>query len=605
MTSASEDNRYALLRRLSSPQDLRRLSYPDLEKLCVEIRGFLVGNVCRTGGHLGPNLGVVELTIAVHRIFDSPRDTVLFDTGHQSYVHKLLTGRANGFHQLRQEDGLSGYPSARESEHDVIENSHASVALSYADGIAKANVLNGKRERTVVAVVGDGALTGGMSWEAINNIGASDNRVVIVLNDNGRSYGPTAGSLARHLAELREETRQHNVFTELGLRYIGPVDGHEIESVEHALAEAAAFDEPVLVHCVTEKGRGYEPALEDDYDRMHAIGTLDPTTGQAAHLGIPSWTEMFGQTIADLGAERHDIVCITAAMLHPVGLTRFAREHPDRVFDVGIAEQHAVTSAAGLAMRGLHPVVAIYSTFLNRAFDQALMDVALHRLPVTFVLDRAGVTGPDGPSHHGVWDLSILDLIPTMRVAAPRDATQLAELLREAVVVHEGPTAVRYPKAAAEEAIPALRRIGGCDLLYGTPEGDVLIVAIGPTARQCLVAAQMLTLRGIRTTVVDPRWVIPPSSEVLDLVAGHDVVLTVEDSSRTGGAGVLFSQAAVARGLDVSVFNLGYPRQFLPQGSRQAIMDSNGIAPADIVREALVACSRADARRMTTARFVG
>ncbi|WP_075779328.1 1-deoxy-D-xylulose-5-phosphate synthase, partial [Streptomyces acidiscabies] len=458
-----------LLTRITGPRDLDRLSPEELDQLAGEIRTFLVEAVSKTGGHLGPNLGVVELTIALHRVFESPRDKVLWDTGHQSYVHKLLTGRQD-FSKLKQKGGLSGYPAQGESEHDVIENSHASTVLGWADGIAKGNEILGRDDR-VVAVIGDGALTGGMAWEALNNIAdAKDRPLVIVVNDNERSYAPTIGGLANHLATLRttdgyerflargkdllERTpvvgkplfdtlhgakkglkdfiAPQGMFEDLGLKYLGPIDGHDIEALESALSRAKGFGGPVIVHCITEKGRGYRPALQDEADRFHGIGPIHPDTGLPVKASGADWTSVFGDEMVALGKEREDIVAITAAMLQPVGLKRFAEEFPDRIYDVGIAEQHGAVSAAGLAYAGVHPVFAVYATFLNRAFDQVLMDVALHKCGVTFVLDRAGVTGTDGASHNGMWDMSILQVVPGLRLAAPRDADQVRAQLREA-----------------------------------------------------------------------------------------------------------------------------------------------------------------------------
>ena len=546
--------------------------------LAAEVRDFMIDAVSRTGGHLGPSLGVVEITLALHRVFDSPRDRVLWDTGHQAYVHKILTGRQAGFATLRQKGGLSGYPSRAESPHDLVENSHASTALSYADGIAKAYRIRGE-ERHVVAVVGDGALTGGMCWEALNNIAASDLPVVIVVNDNGRSYSPTIGGLATHLAHLRMApgyekalgtvretlprtpligrhlyTALHGLkrgikdflqpqvlFEDLGLKYVGPIDGHDTAAMETALRKAKEFGGPVIVHAVTVKGYGYQPAVDDEADCLHSVGIIDPVTGKAVSAGAKGSTSVFSEEMVKIGAERPDVVGITAAMLQPVGLHAFAEAYPDRVFDVGIAEQHAVTSAAGLAIGGLHPVVCIYATFLNRAFDQALMDVALHALPVTFVLDRAGITGDDGASHNGVWDLSILGIVPGMRVAAPRDAATLREELREALAVDDGPTAVRFPKGAVGEDVPAVDRVGGMDVLArGLIDGradDVLLVAVGAMGRLGLDVAARAAQQGIGVTVVDPRWVAPVPPELVELARGYRLVVTVEDGGVVGGVG--------------------------------------------------------------------
>lgn len=595
---------------VADPAALRLLPERLLPELAVSIREVLVRTVCATGGHLGPNLGVVELTIALHRVFDSPRDTVVFDIGHQGYVHKLLTGRAKQFGTLRQEGGLSGYLSRTESAHDLVENSHASTALSYADGLAKARALAGERGRAVVAVIGDGALTGGMAWEALDNIAAAPERpVVIVLNDNGRSYAPTTGSLAAHLTRLRtvDSTGRSrvNVFTVLGLDYIGPVDGHDIPALETALRQARERGRPVVVHVVTVKGKGHPPAEADDADRFHAIGVIDPATGRPLRPGgadgtrpasrSRSWTSLFADELVRLACEREDLVAVTASMLRPAGLHPMAQRFPERVFDVGIAEQHAVTSAAGLAMGGLHPVVAVYATFLNRAFDQVLMDVALHRLPVTFVLDRAGVTGPDGPSHHGMWDLSLLALVPGMRVAAPRDATRLRELLREAVAVSDGPTALRLPKATVGDDVAAPARMDGMDILHRSPGRplDVLLVAAGATAGATVRAARALEdEEGIGVTVVDPRWIIPAATALVHLAARHRLTVSVEDSTRTGGVGGLLVQACADAGVTTPVVCLGLPRAFLPHGPRGRLLARHGLDAEGITSATLAARNR-------------
>ncbi|MFG2594282.1 1-deoxy-D-xylulose-5-phosphate synthase [Streptomyces sp. NPDC048438] len=609
-----------MLESIKGPQDLKALSRPELGELAEEIRTFLIRAVTRTGGHLGPNLGVVELTIALHRVFDSPVDRILWDTGHQSYVHKLLTGRQD-FSKLRSKGGLSGYPSREESEHDVIENSHASTVLGWADGLAKADEVLG-RGRHVVAVIGDGALTGGMAWEALNNIAAARNRpLIIVVNDNERSYSPTIGGLADHLATLRttdgyerflswgKEVLQQTpvigqslygslhgakkgfkdtfapqgMFEDLGLKYVGPVDGHDTAAVESALHRAKRFHGPVLVHCITEKGRGFAPALADDADRFHTVGRMDPLTCEPLVVpAAPSWTSVFGDEIAEIGAERPDVVAITAAMLHPVGLTRFAEKFPDRVWDVGIAEQHAAVSAAGLATGGLHPVVAVYATFLNRAFDQLLMDVALHRCGVTFVLDRAGVTGVDGPSHNGMWDMSVLQVVPGLRIAAPRDADRLREELREAVDVDDAPTVVRFPKESVGEPVAAVGRIGGMDVLHRAPDPDVLLVAVGVLAPVCLQAADLLAGSGIRCTVVDPRWVKPVDEQLPALAAQHRLVAVVEDNSRSGGVGWAVGQALRDAGVDVPLRTFGIPEQFLAHAGRGEVLAEIGLTPVEI-----------------------
>ncbi|MFE4519437.1 1-deoxy-D-xylulose-5-phosphate synthase [Kitasatospora sp. NPDC056783] len=629
----------ALLTRIRGPRDLDRLTPGQLAALAQEIRTFLVTEVSKTGGHLGPNLGVVELTIALHRVFDSPRDRILFDTGHQSYVHKVLTGRQD-FSRLRSKGGLSGYPSRAESEHDVIENSHASTVLSYADGLAKANQLLGKND-PVVAVIGDGALTGGMAWEALNNIAdAKDRPVVIVVNDNERSYSPTIGGLANHLATLRTtqgyerflswgkdalqrtpvvgqqlfETLHgakkglkdfiapQGMFEDLGLKYIGPIDGHDLTALESALTKARGFGGPVIVHCLTEKGRGYHAAENNDEDRFHAVGKIHPETGlPVSGGGGRSWTSVFAEEMVALGHERQDIVGITAAMLHPVGLAPFAEAFPDRIFDVGIAEQHAVTSAAGLATNGLHPVFAVYATFLNRAFDQVLMDVALHKLGVTFVLDRAGVTGDDGASHNGMWDMSMLQLVPTLRLAAPRDADQVRALLREAVEVKDAPTVVRYSKGTVGPAVPAVGRVGGMDVLRAAEESsgahraDVLIVSVGAMAATGLEVADLLAARGITATVVDPRWVKPVDRALPGLAAEHRVVVTIEDNGRVGGVGAAVAQALRDADVDLPVRDFGIPQEFLDHASRAEILAEIGLNAPDIARKVTALVATLDA----------
>ncbi|MBC2878035.1 MULTISPECIES: 1-deoxy-D-xylulose-5-phosphate synthase [Streptomyces] len=587
-----------LLASVTGPEALRTLPAEALPALAEDIRRYLVTTVCASGGHLGPSLGVVELTIALHRVFHSPRDSVLFDIGHQAYVHKLLTGRQKGFEQLRRAGGLSGYCCRAESEHDLIENSHASTALSYADGLAKARALAGERDRAVVAVIGDGALTGGMAWEALDNIGAAPERpVIVVLNDNGRSYSPTTGAVATRLAALRApgpHPAGNDVFAAHGLACLGPVDGHDIPAVEEALRQARALGRPAVVHVVTVKGKGYPFAEADEADCFHAVGVIDPVTGRTRATAAPpvrqpgSWTDVFGQELLALAEQRPDLVAVTAAMLRPTGLHPMAVAHPGRVFDVGIAEQHAVTSAAGLAMGGLHPVVAVYATFLNRAFDQVLMDVALHRLPVTLVLDRAGITGPDGPSHHGMWDISLLALVPGLRVAAPRDTTRLKELLREAVATDDGPTALRLPKAPAGPDLEALARMDGVDVLHRSAGRslDVLLVSAGLTAGAAVAAARQLEEdEGIGSTVVDPRWITPVNRALVHLAARHHLTVTVEDNTRTGGFGNLLAQACADAAVTTPVRCLGLPRAFLPHGTRadllaDAGLDADGITSA-------------------------
>ncbi|MCT2581905.1 1-deoxy-D-xylulose-5-phosphate synthase [Actinophytocola gossypii] len=571
------------LTRVRDLADLRELAAEDLPGLAEEIRELLVATVTRTGGHLGPNLGVVELTIALHRVFDSPDDAVVFDTGHQSYVHKILTGRHPEFALLRQPGGLSGYPSRAESPHDLVENSHAATALSYADGLSRAFARGTGHRRHVVAVVGDGALTGGMCWEALNNIATEGHPVVVVLNDNGRSYAPTVGAFGRHLADLRGDTGRFrlSVFENLGLGYVGPVDGHDLDELERALRKARALCRPVVVHCVTSKGRGYEPAETDEVDRMHAVSPA--ATAPPAEQARPSWTSVFADAIVELGGRRPDLACLTAAMLAPTGLHRFAEAFPDRAFDVGIAEPHAVTCAAGLAMGGMHPVVAVYSTFLTRAIDQVLMDVALHELPVTFVLDRAGVTGDDGPSHHGMWDLSLLQAVPGLRVAAPRDAARLRGLLAEAVAV-DGPTALRFPRGRTGQDVPALREVDGVDVLYESDRADVLLVTVGPMAAAGVRAALKLADQCVGVTVCDPRWVSPPNPVLVDLAARHRLVVSVEDNLRVGGVGTRLAQAIASAGVRTPVHAHGLPPEFLPHGPRADILRHHRLDPAGLTR---------------------
>jgi len=597
--------RYPLLEKVRTPKDLGVLTDDALLKLADEARAFLIEKVGAAGGHLGSNLGVVELSIALHRVFDSPRDTVLFDTGHQAYVHKMLTGRASQFDALRQAGGVSGYPSRAESEHDVIENSHASTALSWADGIAKARQLAGEGDRRVVAVVGDGAMTGGMCWEALNNLGAAQERpVIVVLNDNERSYAPTVGGLADHLAELRGGVPfavdwlgsprsapggapvGRSLFEALGLAYLGPVDGHHLPSLEEALWVARDMRVPVVVHVVTVKGRGYGPALADVAEHFHTVGRLDLATGQPVSSGsAPSWTSVFSKALVELGEERENLVAVTAAMPGPTGLAAFRDQFPGRFFDVGIAEQHAVTSAAGMASGGLHPVVAVYATFLGRAFDQVLMDVALHRLGVTFVLDRAGITGPDGPSHHGMWDLTILGAVPGMRVAAPRDATQLKELLAEAVDHDDGPSALRFAKALVGEDIAAVERQGSVDILHAGGR-DVLFVPVGPLASAALGAAQILSTQ-MRCTVVDPRWVLPIAPELVRLASRCRLVVTIEENTRAGGFGVALARALQDAGVSTPLRALGLPGRFIAHGARAELLAEHGLTATGIVHSTL------------------
>ncbi|PYI67586.1 1-deoxy-D-xylulose-5-phosphate synthase [Arthrobacter livingstonensis] len=631
-----------LLETITHPRDLSRLSDTQMVELAQEIRDFLISNVSQTGGHLGPNLGVVELTLAIHRVFDSPRDSFVFDTGHQSYVHKLLTGRQD-FSTLRQQGGMSGYPCRAESEHDIVESSHASSSLSWADGISRARKLNGEGERYVVAVIGDGALTGGMTWEALNNIAADkDRRVVIVVNDNGRSYAPTVGGLADHLASLRpaiDHVRTHRkyeasmdwgkkrlqegnaagqflykglhaakkgikdwwapqgLFDDLGLKYVGPVDGHDEKAMEAALTAAKNYGGPVIVHAFTEKGRGYAPARAHEADQFHAVGIIDPETGASVEAaGGTSWTGVFGEEIAKIADERADIVGITGAMLIPVGLAKMADRHPRRVIDVGIAEQHALTMAAGMAFGGLHPVVAMYATFLNRGFDQLLMDVALHKAGVTVVLDRAGVTGPDGASHHGMWDLSMLQIVPGLHLAAPRDAQRLREELREAVAISDAPTVVRYSKGKVGPEVKAIERLAdGVDVLSRTdhdmpgtgddPETDVLIVSVGAMSEMALDIAGRISAQGITSTVVDPRWVLPVPRSIISLASRHRIVIVIEDGVRAGGVGSRIRQELRGAGVDTALNEVGLPVEFLDHGSRGEVLERVGLTAQRVAQD--------------------
>ncbi|KRV49716.1 1-deoxy-D-xylulose-5-phosphate synthase [Wenjunlia vitaminophila] len=576
-----------LLETIAGPGDLRALSPAELDTVAGEIRELLIDKVTRTGGHLGPNLGVVELTIALHRVFDSPRDTLLWDTGHQSYVHKVLTGRQHDFDGLRSEGGLSGYPSRAESRHDVIENSHASTALSYADGLARARALTGDGSRAVVAVIGDGALTGGLAWEALNNLGGHrDIPVIVVLNDNGRSYAPTVGGFAAHLRRLRDPDPGHgNVFRELGLGYLGPVDGHDIAAVEDALCRARGTGGPVVVHVVTQKGRGWEPARRNDLDRCHVVRAAPPPGNGSSAPASPSWTSVFGAEIVRIGEERPDVVAVTAAMLEPVGLLEFQRRFPERTIDVGIAEQHAAASAAGLVYGGLHPVLAVYATFANRAFDQFLVDVALHRCPVTLVLDRAGVTGDDGPSHNGMWDLTVFQAVPGVRIAAPRDATRLRGLLREAVAWRQGPTVVRFPKGRTGPDVPAIATHAGMDVLRNDPGREVLLVAAGPMAGLALEVSDLLAAEGIGSTVVDPRWVSPVNPELVRAAAHFRFVACLEDNGRTGGIGAAIGQALGDAGATTPLRCFGLPQEFQAHGSRGQVLARCGLTAEQVAAE--------------------
>jgi len=613
-----------MLESLQGPADLRTLTEAQLAELSEEIRQFLITKVSKTGGHLGPNLGVVELTLALHRTFDSPRDVILFDTGHQSYVHKIITGRADQFDLLRQRGGISGYPNRGESEHDVIENSHASTALSWGDGISRGFSLTGQTDRHVVVVVGDGALTGGMSWEALNNIAAAESRnLVIVVNDNERSYSPTIGGLATYLSTLRvtkgyerfldwgkevlsktpvvgapiyetlhgmkkglkDIVAPQGMFEDLGLKYVGPIDGHDIAAMERAFAQAKEFGEPVLVHVITEKGRGHLPAVADEAEKFHAVGVVDPETGTPLGKSVISWTSVFADELLSLGKSRKDVVAITAAMLGPTGLDKFEREFPDRTIDVGIAEQHAATSAAGLAYAGMHPVVAVYSTFLNRAFDQLLLDVALHKAGVTFVLDRAGITGDDGPSHHGIWDLALTGIVPTLHVAAPRDAARLRETLRESLDINDAPSLIRFPKGAVQSDIPAFERRDGIDVLYRGESADVLLISVGAMAAIAVEAASQAYREGVGVTVIDPRWVKPLPSNLVTMAQRYKSVVVLEDGIRHAGIASSISELFREAGLGVALHSIGVPLEFIEHSKRSEILEDLGITAQKISRD--------------------
>jgi 1-deoxy-D-xylulose-5-phosphate synthase len=610
-----------MIEQIKSPKDLAALSAADLIELAAEIRAFLIAKVTKTGGHLGPNLGVVELTIAIHRTFDSPKDVVLFDTGHQSYVHKILTGRSEGFELLRQKGGLSGYPSRIESEHDVIENSHASTALSWGDGISRGFSLTGQTDRHVVVVVGDGALTGGMSWEALNNIATAESRnLVIVVNDNERSYSPTIGGMATYLSTLRvtrgyekfldwgkdvlqrtpvvggpiydtlhgmkkgikDIIAPQGMFEDLGLKYMGPVDGHDIAAMERALLKAKAFGAPVILHAITEKGRGYAPAIEDEAEKFHAVGIVDPETGLPVAKGVTTWTSVFSDELVKQGESNPKLIAITAAMLGPTGLDKFADKFPDRTIDVGIAEQHAVTSAAGLAFAGMHPVVAVYATFLNRAFDQVLLDVALHKAGVTFVLDRAGITGDDGASHNGIWDLALTGIIPTMHVAAPRDGARLREVLAESIQITDAPSMLRYPKGEVIADIPAFERRDGIDVLYRGESADVLLVSVGAMAAMAVEAASQAYREGVGVTVIDPRWIKPLPQSLVTMATRYKSVVVLEDGIRHGGIASTISEMFRDAGLQVPIHSIGVPLTFLEHAKRGEILSELGITAQQI-----------------------
>jgi 1-deoxy-D-xylulose-5-phosphate synthase len=613
-----------VIESIKGPEDIKGLSQDELVLLAQEIRTFLIEKVSKSGGHLGPNLGVVELTMAIHRVFDSPRDVVLFDTGHQSYVHKIVTGRAGEFNLLRQRGGIAGYPNRRESEHDVIENSHASTALSWGDGISRGFSITGQNDRSVVVVVGDGALTGGMSWEALNNIAsAKDRNLVLVVNDNERSYSPTVGGVATYLSTLRvtqgyerfldwgkevlhktpvvgapiyetlhgvkkgikDIVAPQGMFEDLGLKYMGPIDGHDFPALEKALAQAKQFGEPVLVHVITEKGRGHQPAIEDEAEKFHAVGIVDPATGVPVAKSARSWTKVFSDELVEIGGEREDIVAITAAMLGPTGLDKFAAAFPERTIDVGIAEQHAVTSAAGMAFAGLHPVVAVYSTFLNRAFDQLLLDVALHKAGVTFVLDRAGITGDDGPSHHGIWDMALTGIVPTLHLAAPRDSARLKEVLREAVSINDAPSVIRFPKGAVPADIPAFERREGIDVLYRGESADVLLISVGAMATMAVEAASQAYREGVGVTVIDPRWVKPLPKSLITMADRYKSVVVVEDGISHGGIASALSEMFRSAGLETPIHSIGVPLTFIEHSKRSEILSDLGITSQNIARE--------------------
>jgi 1-deoxy-D-xylulose-5-phosphate synthase len=612
-----------MLSQINSPADLASLTHGQLIELSAEIRELLIEKVSKTGGHLGPNLGVVELTLAIHRIFESPKDVILFDTGHQSYVHKILTGRGQSFDNLRQRGGISGYPNRAESEHDVIENSHASTALSWGDGISRGFSIQGASDRHVVVVVGDGALTGGMSWEALNNIAPEQKRnLIIVVNDNTRSYSPTIGGVATYLSTLRvtsgyekfldwgkevlhktpvvgvpiyetlhgmkkgikDIVAPQGMFEDLGLKYMGPIDGHDIEAMEKALQQAKDYGAPILVHAITEKGKGHEPAVADEAEKFHAVGVIDPETGEPLSKSAISWTKIFAKELVEIGKSRQDIVAITAAMLGPTGLDQFQAAFPERTIDVGIAEQHAVTSAAGLAFTGLHPVVAVYSTFLNRAFDQMLLDVALHKAGVTFVLDRSGVTGDDGPSHHGIWDLALTGIVPTMHVAAPRDGARLKELLWEALEINDAPSMIRFPKGAVQEDIPAFERRDGIDVLYRGESADVLMISVGAMAAIAVEAASSAYREGVGVTVIDPRWVKPLPQSLVRMAERYKSIVVLEDGIRHAGIGSSISELLRDAGVLIPLHSIGVPLEFIEHSKRGEILNDIGITAQNIAR---------------------
>ncbi len=619
-----------LLDMISNPQDLRTLTRIQLEELAEEIRAFLVTKVSRTGGHLGPNLGVVELTIGMHRVFTSPRDPIIFDTGHQSYVHKMLTGRLDGFDTLRQRGGLSGYPDRAESEHDWVSNSHASTSLSWGAGLAHGFQLRGE-DRTVVVVVGDGALTGGMAWEALNNIGLRQGvKLVIVVNDNGRSYTPTVGGLANQLAGLRTHKKYEKtlsfikrrvsnlpiigrpaydlmhgfktgvkdvlvpegMFSDMGIKYVGPIDGHDIGAVISHLEQARQYEGPVIVHCMTRKGKGFKAAEENEEDRFHAVGKINEFTGEPLSASVQAtWTDAFAEAMVQIGHRRGDVVAITAAMLHPVGLGRFAAAFPDRTLDVGIAEQHAVVAASGMAAAGLHPVIALYATFVNRAFDQILMDAALHDKGVTFALDRSGITGTDGPSHNGMWDMSLLGLVPGLEIAAPRDQPRLVAALERAVTVDDRPTVVRYSKERLPDEMPAISHRGEgrdrVDILRTDSNARVLVLGYGQFAGIALDVAERLEQQGFSCTVADPLWCVPVSGELVQLTSEYKLVVSIEDNILTGGLGERLRSRLLTDGVSTPVLTFGVPQRFLQHGTRDQVLEEIGLTGRDVAREVL------------------
>jgi 1-deoxy-D-xylulose-5-phosphate synthase len=658
-----------ILQSIETPADIKELSHEQLLTVAEEIRSFIIDSVTSTGGHLGSNLGAVELTLAVHRVFDSPRDVILWDTGHQAYVHKLLTGRRFGFKSLKQAGGMSGYPNRAESEHDWIENSHASTALSYAHGIAKAFALRGEgADRRVIAVVGDGALTGGMAYEALNNLGHAGCPVVVVLNDNGRSYAPTVSQLSQSLTSLRlnptythtrerlrnrlrglpafgplavtgvhsvasalrEMVAPHTFFEALGVRYAGPIDGHDIDVMEQAFAHAAEWDGPIVVHVLTQKGRGYGPAEQDDVQRLHDVkatkaGTLENAIGSSAGVAVggsggtdvggvaspgsapdpephrsplrtTTYTDAFTRALLAAAEDDPRVVALTAAMPGPTGLLPFQARFPARFFDVGIAEQHEVTSAAGMAMAGLRPVVAVYSTFFSRAFDQANLDVGLHGSPVVFVLDRAGITGDDGPSHHGILDMALALSIPGMAVFAPSAAEEIGPMLRTALEL-PGPSTIRFPKTAPRHIDESEVGEGLSARQLRAGDGSVCLLGVGKLVESCLLAADELAAEGIAATVWDVRVVSPPDPDMLADAAQHSVVVTAEDGVRHGGAGAFIVDAMQASTESLALGQrgpvtrtLGVPREFIAQGKADDILHSlglNGTGIAESVRGAL------------------